>query len=302
MRLETLHQPCNNSTLMGVMRGAADHYKLDLSTPMLHGLTGHAWLLNIHRQLCPSGPYCWDRAPFYQPLANAGLKVEPLGFYWTDGGQTPRAELEQRLRAALDEGLACFLVNMEYQLIWGYDDTGFLTAQPWAPHMDFPPAHLTFGTWAELGGEVHCDFHIIRPAPPKPRAEAVTESLEYVRAMWTAPDTEGDYGFGPHGYTYWREAIAAGHGEGHGNWWNGTVYAECRANVGAYLREVGALLPTLEAVADRLARGYDRVAEWLKQAADKALAADAKLALLAQAAELEAQLAADLAQLLPPSG
>ena len=48
----------------------------------------------------------------------------------------------------MDEDSPCSLLNMENQLITGYDDTGFDTAQPWCPHnKDFPPRRLSSGTW-----------------------------------------------------------------------------------------------------------------------------------------------------------
>lgn len=303
MLLQTLSQPCNNSTLLGCVSGAAKHYGLPVSPAMLCGLSGHAWLINIHRQLCPSGPYCWDRAPFFKLLANAGLATEPLGFFWTEGGAMPRAELEQRLRGAVDEGLACYLVNMEYQLILGYDETGFVTAQPWAPHVDFPPKHLTFETWSELGSEIHIDFYITRPTPAKELGAAIAESFDQARGMWSeAADgttAASDYGLGPRGYDYWIQAVRDGHGDSHGNWWNGTVYAECRDHAAGYLREVGNLYPHAAAVANELAEGYARVSEWLKRAADKALPADDKIAILTQAAALERDLVTGLAGVRP---
>ena len=59
-----------------------------------------------------------------------------------------RSKLEATLRERMDEDSPCSLLNMENQLITGYDDTGFDTAQPWYPHnKDFPPRRLSSGTW-----------------------------------------------------------------------------------------------------------------------------------------------------------
>ncbi|MBI2301391.1 MAG: hypothetical protein HYU66_21000 [Armatimonadetes bacterium] len=285
MQLDNLRQPCNNSTLMGVMRGAADYFGLDVTTPMLYGLSGHAFLINIHTALCPSGPYCWNREPFFRLLRNLGIETTELGFFWKEGGACPRAEVEQRLREALDSGLPCFLVNMEYQLLTGYDETGFLTAQPWAPHMDFPPKHLTFGTWEELGQEIHIDFHILRSVPPLDRPRAVRESLSYARDLWRNPasHTSEDYGVGPSAYRNWIQAVRDGHGPSHGNWWNGTVWAECRQNASAYMAELDGILPQ----AAELAPKYARVAALLGQASDKELGDAEKIEALTEAAELD---------------
>jgi hypothetical protein len=288
---------------MGVVRGAADYFGIELSTPMLYGLTGHAFVINIHQALCPSGPYCWNREPFYRLLANAGIEAESLGFYWNDGGAMPRAEVEAKLREALDAELPCFLVNMEYQLITGYDETGFLTAQPWAPRVDFPPQHLTFESWAELGQEVHMDFHILRPIVPAERSEGVLASLAYAQDLWANPTahTSADYGIGPNAYTNWIQAVKDGHGASHGNWWNGTVWAECRQNAAAYLAELAPLLPRSAGLAGELSASYAQVAEALGRASDKELADADKIAVLERAAAVEAECTARLGELLAPA-
>ncbi len=297
MTIETLHQPNYNSTMLGVVRGAADHYGIALSTPMLYGLSGHAWLINIHPQLCPSGPYCYDCTPNCELLAGAGLATERLGFYGPDQGDTPRAEVEAKLRAEIDNGAACYLVNMEYQLLLGYDETGFITAQPWAPCVDFPPKHLTFDTWAELGADIHLAFAVLRPVPAQPLAESVAASLNYAARIWSDPPATGHYGFGPNAYDFWLQAVRDGHGASHGNWWNGTVYAECRQNAAAYLRELATLYPTAAPLATELAEGYDQVHGWLVQAADKDLAVEPKIEVLTLAAARERELAPALLDL-----
>ena len=59
VRLMNLKQPPLNTTMTGVLKGVSDYHGLNLSEPMIYGLSGHAFLINIHVQLCPSGPYCW---------------------------------------------------------------------------------------------------------------------------------------------------------------------------------------------------------------------------------------------------
>ena len=59
--MKRLKQPALNTTLMGVLEGALDYHKIETTTPMTFGLSGHAFLINIHTELCPSGPYVWNR-------------------------------------------------------------------------------------------------------------------------------------------------------------------------------------------------------------------------------------------------
>ena len=60
MDMANLDQAPHNTTLMGVLRGVVDYCGLDISDATLYGSSGHAFVINIHAELCPSGPYCWD--------------------------------------------------------------------------------------------------------------------------------------------------------------------------------------------------------------------------------------------------
>lgn len=298
MELATLRQPPLNATFMGALRGAADYFELPLSTPALYGLTGHAFAMNVHEALCPSGPYCFDRAPIFGLAANAGLAIEELGFFWNRGGPTDRPAVEAKLKAALDAGQPCFLVNMEFQLITGYDETGFVTAQPWPGH-DFPQKHLTFETWAEFGDEVHVNFNIVRRGEPAPEAEAVKAALAYAQALWRNPPggDEAPYGMGPAAYRHWAKGVEQGHGAAHGCWWNAMVWAECRDHAGQFMTELGETWPAVAEQADCLASRYAEIAQVLYKVSNKELPADEKVALLRQAAEVEEGCVADLAGL-----
>ncbi|MBM3492802.1 MAG: hypothetical protein FJX72_00555 [Armatimonadetes bacterium] len=287
MVIEGLTQAPFNSTLMGAMRGAANHFGLGVSDAYLYGASGHAFIMNIHRVLCPSGPYCWDRGPFYDLLRNVGIATTPLGFHHAGTSVADRAASEARLRDALDRGSPCYLVNMEFQLITGYDETGFFTAQPWPGH-DFPQAHLTFGTWAELGDEIHMDFDILDRCEPVERRVAVKAALEFAVDLWRRPKeyTSEGYGVGPEAYANWIGAVEAGHGPSHGNWWNGVVWAECRRQASDFLKEVAPLMPSSDD-ATALACEYSVIAELVERCSAKEMDQAEKLAQLAQARDLE---------------
>jgi hypothetical protein len=61
MKIDGLAMPSLHRTLMGVLKGALDYYGIETSIPTVFGASGHAFLINIHDELCPSGPYCWNR-------------------------------------------------------------------------------------------------------------------------------------------------------------------------------------------------------------------------------------------------
>jgi hypothetical protein len=208
-RLKDLVQPPLNTTMMGVLKGAADYYGLNLSEPMVYGLSGHAFLINIHVELCPSGPYCRDRESVTPLIANMGMRKADLGCFDAEAKPEARSAVERKLREALDKGIPCSLINLENQLISGYDAAGFFTAQPWKANPDFPPARLTFGSWQEFGKEFHLNFHTIEKVKPADRKAAVPASLDYAVDLWKNPGKRNgeQYAVGSKAYDNWIAAV-----------------------------------------------------------------------------------------------
>jgi hypothetical protein len=299
MQIDRLQMGAFNTTLMGVLRGALDYYGLPVSTPMLYGGSGHAFLLNIHTALCPSGPYCWRFAPFLELVRNLGIEVIVLGFFPTARIEG-RREMESQLRRFLDDGVLCSLLNKEHQLITGYDDAGFLTAQPWPWNPNFPPPHLTYALWSELGDEFHVTFFALRRAEPADEATIIHASLNYALDLQSFPErfTDEPYGVGPQGYTKWIQAIQDGHGETHGNWWNGLVWAECRREAARYFGEIAARNGrSASGIAEQLAWHYNRIADLLAAVSEKGTDAGRKIRLLEEAARTESEATSAIAEL-----
>ncbi len=289
MRMENLNMPPLNTTLMGVLRGVLDYYALSVSTPLLYGGSGHAFLMNIHEALCPSGPYCWNPQRFVRLVRNLGIEIIDHGFFSPGSPPQERAQVEETLVRSLDGGIPCSLLNMENQLITGYDETGFLTAQPWGPDVPFTPKHLTFGTWEEFGDEVHVNYYSFRQAEPVAERAAILDSLDYAIDLYVNPTayTQEPYGVGPDAYAKWVDAVNAGEGSGHGNWWNATVWAECRAMACDYLNEIADKYAALAPQATALADAYGTVAQGLSRVSDNEMDSAEKIVLLKELAKRE---------------
>lgn len=224
---------------MGVVQGVIGHYRLGHSPAMAYGGSGHAFLINVHQQVCPSGPYCWKQHGFIRLMRNLGLEMEDLGFFPAKSGLGERALLEKDVRDRLDRGQPCAVNNMDNQIVLGYDDKGFMLAQPWPCH-ETTPARLTYGTWEEFGDMVHAGFFAFGRLEPAPLSKTVREALENAVDMHQNPE---DYGFpgyavGPGAYDNWIQALEAGKANPHGHWWNATVWAECRAMASAWFSEL----------------------------------------------------------------
>jgi len=290
MRLDSLHMPCLNTTHMGVVKGALDYWGIPASPAMVFGLSGHAFLINIHKELCPSSPYCWRREAIADLTLNLGLEMNDLGFFSPENSQEDRAAVEKLLCSALAAGTPCSLINLEHQLITGYDSEALFTAQPWAPKVDFPPATLSFGTWREFGDSFHANFYLLQRADPAPLLMAVLESLAYAVELHTNPGRHNlpHYGVGPEAYANWI-AAAAEFGGSHGNWWNAMVWSECRHMAARYFAEIGQRFPGVAWAIPDLIRIFAELGDTLAEVGNKEMPAGDKVRLLSQAKEREAE-------------
>ncbi len=89
-------------------------------------------------------------------------------------------------------------------------------------------------------------------------------------------------------YDTWVKAVNEGLRSSHGNWWNGTVWAECREMASGYFAEIatknqGAVSET----AGELSSEYGKIARLLDKARSKELADDAKIEALREARKAE---------------
>jgi len=288
MDLANLHQPPFNTTMMGVLKGVLNYYGLPRTDAEVYGLSGHAFLLNIHPTLCPSGPYCWNRAPIFKLIENLGVRMVPLGFFHAGSSPEERAAIERQVIDALDRGEAASLLNMEHQLITGYDETGLMTSQPWEC-ADFPPKHLTFGTWSEFGAEIHVDFYRFEKGTPARAEDAFEAALRYAVDVYHHGEQHAAAGYlaGAAIYDAWVHAVEAGHGSSHGHWWNATVWAECRLRAAEFFRDLSEDLAPAD-LAGPISEDYMAMSKLLSAASDKELPVAEKVALLRQASVHEA--------------
>jgi hypothetical protein len=281
--------PPFSATLIGVIRGAANLYDMLVSDAMLYGGSGHAFLMHIHPELCPSGPDTWTMDGFFRQLRGVGISMTPCGFFGPDSSAAQRREAEAWVRQRMEAGVPCSLLNLEHQLITGIDAEGMQTAQPW-PGMAFPPARLTFGSWAELGKDIHITFFSLQRTNPLPAEHVVKNSLRYALDLYDQPQRHQAPGcaVGAGAWAAWIEAVGTGHGSSHGSWWNSMVWSECRERAGDYFDEIARCHAGSIPGAAVLAEEYRRVGAALREAGLKETPDARRLSLLATARDAEA--------------
>ena len=281
--LSDVKVPPFNSTLMGMISGVADYYNAGLSRAMIYGLTGQAFMMNIHSELCTSGPYCWNRGPFYELSRNIGIKINDLGFYPLESSKEAREKLEEKLKTVIRGGNPCGLVNMEYQLITSYDDTRFVLSQPWGG--SFPPGHLTYSNWDEFGNDVFANFFTFEKTGVKDMKPAVVKSLKYALDLNRNPasHTSEPYYTGTAAYDAFIRAVENGFGTSQGNWWNATVWGECRKMASEYFSEISYMFEAAAPLVLKLCKDYRLISAALIEVSQREMAAKPKIELLKEA-------------------
>ena len=298
-----LVQPPYDTSLVGVVKGALDYYGIDTGPAETFALSGHAFAINIHEELCPSGPYCWDQNRFRDLLPNLGIRMVELGMVMPSAGTVEKERLAERVRSELDDGSVCSVLSLDHQLVTAYDDTGFDLALPWGEGVvDSTPARLTFATWQEFAHGPPIVFFGFDPTPRRSESAATASVLDFAVDVWRRPEqfAESPYGTGNLAYQNWLAGIDAGHGESHGNWWNAVVWAECRERAGDYFQDLAAAeFPGVidQRQARELAVDYRALSRLLYRASDKRAGAADKRRFVEQARDLDAGCVERMAEL-----
>lgn len=300
MELKNLKMKPFNTSLMGVVKSVSDYFGYKYSDAFIYGATGHAFLINIHNELCPSGPYCWNMDKFIHMLENIGIGVEDLGFLPPDLIKEARSRIEETIIRKIKIGIPCSVLNLDNQIIYGYDETGLLLCQPW-PKIKYPPAKLTYSTWKEFGDNFHANFYSYTKIEPDQKKKIVLESIMYAIELYDSSESFSwdFYKVGFEAYDNFILAVKKGFGDSHGNWWNSKVWAECRFMARDYMIEASELydLETKEFMQD-IAYIYDQIGKYLEKISNKAMDVDLKIKTLKKAKELEIENLNNLKELL----
>ena len=295
MEIAGLQQPCFNTTLMGCLKGASDFFDMDLTPPMLYGLTGHAFLINIHDEICPSGPYVWKKEAFRECVRNIGIEFAKDFNFGRESSPEDRKNAEQYMIENLNDGCLGILNFMEHQLFSGYDEDGFHFLLPWEGCANSEAKRLTFSTWNECLEEAGwVRFSIIRKGELKHdiiamTKDAITLGLDFFRNPEKHQYEKYRIGYGA--YESWIESVKAGRGESHGHWWNGMVWSDCRRMGWLFFQELQEVLEdeNAKSASGKLAILYGRMHENLCEIKEKELEEDRKIHLLKETLDLEHQ-------------
>jgi hypothetical protein len=238
-KFDNLHWEQRWVSHLGCIKGCLNHLNNPVSDAWLYGVTGHAFVLNICGDLCPSGPTDWDTSMFRQLGKNAGYVLESI-FGWK--GKEDLAQLQEQawehVKNALENDLPCYgweLDIPEFFVIYGYDDTGYYISGPGCEDGKGPVPWQNLGT-SEIGV---VEVSSVRLAQPPDDRTVVREALSYAwehgfkPENYTNPQSFG----GLKGYDAWIRSVEKGRAAAFGLAYNTAVWAECRKFAVAFLRE-----------------------------------------------------------------
>ena len=117
---------------LGCMKGCADYLGLKIPKAWLFGGTGHAFVINIHESLCPSGPTNWNTEMLFKLSRNLGIRISRVTGYKEDPDfEEKRWEAFDLVKEYIDSGLPCYSWELEipeYYVIKGYTDAEYIYA------------------------------------------------------------------------------------------------------------------------------------------------------------------------------
>ncbi|UCH77570.1 MAG: hypothetical protein JSU81_07470 [Candidatus Coatesbacteria bacterium] len=255
---------------LGCVGGCLDYLGMDVSDAWLYGATGHAFIINIHDVVCPSGPTAWNTKKFRERGKNVGYESRGLCGSRNDSDfEAKRKLIWEETKLALDNGLPTYgweLDVPEYYVICGYDDVGYYYSGPGADDGAGPKP------WQELGDTDigMLEMYSLMASKAADDRTTVREALAFALAFaegpaeWVFPK----YKAGLAAFDNWIAALEGGTADSLGAAYNAQVWHECREFAVKFLEEAKERLGEPAAVFDKAIATYGVVAEGLKKVAE----------------------------------
>jgi hypothetical protein len=224
---------------MGCLIGCLNYLKVTASEAWVYGATGHAFVLNIAPDLCPSGPTAFNTFRIFELAENVGCRLEKIeGHKSQDDFEQTQKLAWDKVRQALAAGHPCYAWELdmpEYFVICGHDEHGY--------HYRGVQTSADGGPreWDDLGhtGIGFLEVIIVQPGEAADHRLIVKNALEFAIDFNTnaAEWTFDGYAAGLAGYDVWIKALQKGKADGMGTAYNAAVWAECRQHAAAFLEE-----------------------------------------------------------------
>ncbi|MHA1136064.1 MAG: ArsR/SmtB family transcription factor [Candidatus Thorarchaeota archaeon] len=224
---------------LGAVEASLKFLKQKISPAWIYGGTGHAFIINIAKDLCPSGPTAWRTMMLHELSSNLGYRVDGI-FAVKTNPEFPRLQEKAWNHAieCIDKEIPCYgweLEAPEFYNITGYDDVGYHYSGPGCENGKGPKP------WRDLGntGIGILEVYSVHPSGTANPVKAIKQAL--VKSLYHASNPEDtifpNYRSGLTGYDWWISAIEYGSAQVMGHAYNAGVWAECRKFAAQFLKE-----------------------------------------------------------------
>jgi len=224
---------------LGCIEGCLDRLGVKVTRPWLYGGTGHAFAINMHEQVCPSGPTAWSGEMLVALAPNLGYKVTRLMAEKTQPDfAAKQEEAWKHVRKCIDAGTPCYGWELEwpdYYVIFGYDDTGYYYSGPGCDDGKGPKPWKQLGT-SDIGVLYVASVERCKPAADaKVVKDALTAAVKFAEnpGEWVF----AKYRSGPAAFDLWAKVLEGGTAGRFGHGYNAAVWAECREMAVTFLTE-----------------------------------------------------------------
>lgn len=259
---------------LGAIKGCLNCLGIEISDAWLYGGTGHAFVINLHEQVCPSGPTAWKTVKLFELGSNLGYRLDGIfGFKHQDDFAELQKNAWDHVRHAIDQGSPCYgweLEIPEFYVVYGYDrgegdnPAGYYYAGPGCDEGKGPKP------WQELGdtGIGVLELYSVWPGEVADDATTVKQALTFALEHASNPEAWifEDYHAGVAGFDAWIRALEEGEASDMGTRYNAGVWLECRQNAVGFLEEATTRLGgPADAAFDEALTHYRGVAEGLRE-------------------------------------
>ncbi|MCK5526319.1 MAG: hypothetical protein KAJ05_04175 [Candidatus Latescibacteria bacterium] len=231
-------------THLGCLQGCLNYLGVHVSDAWLFGASGHAFILNMHEVVCPSGPTAWDTERMPALFENVGCELDGVSGHKSQDDFPDKQKMAwEKVRSALESDFPCYgweLDIPEFYVIHGYDDTGYYFNGPLCDSGKGPLPWRKLGD-TEIGA---LEVIVVRPGKPASPEQTVRQALNFALEHSGSPEKWifPKYQAGLAGYDLWIEALLENKAHGFGTAYNAVVWAECRRFAADFLREAKARL------------------------------------------------------------
>jgi hypothetical protein len=253
------------------LHGCLENLGINISTPWLFGITGHAFIINIADQICPSGPTAWKNSMIRDLVQNIGANLEEFCADKED------PDYEKKLKYAWDfvkssigENNPCYGWQigdiLEFYIIYGHDNNGYYYKGYFQEEGAGPKS------WKEIGQMFIKIYSVKKDNTAVDFPTQVKKALQMVLKHSKNPDEwiyKPDYSSGLNGFDRWIKWMENGKAQQFGQAYNSQIWTECRQEAVKFLQEAKVRLSNkVKPLLDKAIENYEIVANNLTKVAE----------------------------------